>query len=193
MEIADEGLDLWSDGRCRMRVISPEMTMAHRYAGRPTVHAKGLNDSSIVVEIACGTRSLLFTADLEREGLASVLDRHDLRHVTILKVPHHGARSSFDQRWLASVRPDVAVFSVGAYNPYRHPARDVLDAYTQARASIFRTDRDGAVWVDLDVNTLAFQVSRTRDWVLQPAILSQSMLSHEMSNLHRLWRRWNWQ
>lgn len=193
MEIANEGLDLWSNGRCRMGVISPERTMARRYAGRPTLHAKRLNDSSIVIEITCGMRSLLFTADLERDGLASVLDRHDLRHVTILKVPHHGARSSFDQHWLASVRPDVAVFSVGAYNPYRHPAHDVLDAYRQAHASIYRTDRDGAVWVDLDMKTSAFQVSRTRDWLLEPVTLSHSMVSQEIHNLRRLWRRWNWQ
>jgi competence protein ComEC len=193
MEIANEGLDLWSDGRCRMGVISPERTMARHSAARPVLHAKRLNDSSIVIEIICGTRSLLFTADLEREGLASVLDRHDLRHVTILKVPHHGARSSFDQQWLASVRPDVAVFSAGAYNPYRHPARDVLDAYAQAQASVFRTDRDGAVWVDLDVHTSTFQVSRAKDCLLQPVALPHSMVSQEINNARRLWRRWNWQ
>jgi beta-lactamase superfamily II metal-dependent hydrolase len=91
------------------------------------------------------------------------------------------------------VRPDVAVFSAGAYNPYRHPARDVLDAYAQARASIFRTDRDGAVWVDLDVHSSTFQVSSAKDWLLQPVTLSHSMVSQEIDNARRLWRRWNWQ
>lgn len=193
MQIAGEGLDLSPSGRCRTTVLSPQRTMVRHYAERPAVPAKVLNDSSIVIEIRCGARSLLFTADLERDGLAAMLNRHDLRHVTVLKVPHHGARSSFDRHWLASVRPDVAVFSAGAHNPYRHPAQAVLDAYSQAHASIVRTDRDGAVWVDLDLNTSVFEIHRAKDRLLHPVRLSLSTFSQELDNAHLLWRRWNWQ
>jgi competence protein ComEC len=193
MEIAYEGLDLWSTERCHMNVLSPERRMILRYVERPRLHAKRLNDSSIVIELTCGEQSLLFTADLEREGLMSMLNRYDHGHVTILKVPHHGARSSFDRDWLASVRPEIAVFSVGAHNPYRHPARDVVEAYTQAQAAVFRTDRDGAVWVDLDLATSTFRVHRTTDWILQPVPLSLSTPSRELANVYRLWRQWNWQ
>jgi competence protein ComEC len=73
MEIAHEGLDLWSTDQCHMNVVGPERTMVHRYVERPSLHAKGLNDSSIVIDIACGERSLLFTGDLERHGLVSML------------------------------------------------------------------------------------------------------------------------
>lgn len=193
MELAYEGLGLWSTNRCHMDIISPERATAHRYAQQGSVRAQRLNDSSIVVAVTCGTRSLLFTADLEREGLASMLRRSDLRHVTILKVPHHGARSSFDPRWLESVRPEVAVFSVGAHNPYRHPAPDVINAYAQSHAAVFRTDQDGAVWVDLELTTSAFRVHRTRDWKLLPVPLSASAPSRELVNISRLWRNWNWQ
>jgi competence protein ComEC len=112
--------------------------------------------------------------------------------VTILKVPHHGARSSFDPRWLASVRPEVAVFSVGIHNQYRHPARDVVEAYVSAQAAVYRTDRDGAVWVDLDLATSAFRVHRTLEWMLQPVTLSLSDPFKEFANVYRLWRKWNW-
>jgi competence protein ComEC len=190
--IARDGLDLWSFGPCRMSVLAPEKTLLRRYVEHPSRHAKALNDSSIVIEIACGGVSVLLTGDLEREGLASVLNRHDLDHVTILKVPHHGARSSFDPRWLASVHPDVAVFSAGAYNPYRHPAQTVVDAYSQARAAVFRTDRDGAVWVDVDLKTSGFEVHRTKDLLLRPVTLSPSAFAQEAGNVYRLWRRWNW-
>jgi competence protein ComEC len=192
MEIAHDGLSLWSTDRCHMNVVSPERTMVHRYVERAVLHATRLNDSSIVIDIACGGQSLLFTADLERQGLASLLSRYDSDHVTILKVPHHGARSSFDPHWLASIRPEVAVFSVGAHNPYRHPARDVVEAYVSAQAAVFRTDRDGAVWVDLDVATSAFRVHRTADWMLQPVALSLSNPFREFENISRLWRKWNW-
>ena len=189
---ASDGLDLWSFGPCRMSVLAPERNVLHRYAERPILRAKTLNDSSIVVGLACGGSSVLFTADLEREGLASLLDRHDLGHVTILKVPHHGAQSSFDGRWLASVHPEVAIFSTGAYNPYRHPARGVVDAYSQAHVAVFRTDRDGAVWVDFNAETSGFEVHRTRDLLLQAVSLSSSAFIQEMINIQRLWRRWNW-
>lgn len=175
-----------------MSALAPERNLFRRYAERSARHAKALNDSSIVIEMACGGVSVLFTGDLEREGLTSVLDRHDLDHVTILKVPHHGARSSFDRRWLALVHPDVAVFSAGAYNPYRHPASTVVDAYSQARSAVFRTDRDGAVWVDVDVRTSSFEVHRARDLLLHPVVPSSSIFAQEADNAYRLWRRWNW-
>jgi competence protein ComEC len=193
MQVANEGLSLWAAGRCQMTVLSPQSAFVHRYAQHSAVRGKTLNDSSIAIYIACGSASFLFTGDLEREGLASVQSRHDLRHVTVLKVPHHGARSSFDPNWMTAVRPDVAVFSAGAYNPYRHPARAVVDAYAQAQALICRTDRDGAVWVDLDLITSRLKVHRTRDRLLQPVSLSSAVLSHEITNVQRLWRRWNWQ
>jgi competence protein ComEC len=192
MERASEGLDLWSSGPCRMGVLGPERDLVHRYAERSVITGKALNDSSIVIDLTCGAFSILFTADLEREGLASVLTRHDLRHVTVLKVPHHGARSSFDRRWLASVRPDVAIFTAGAHNPYRHPAGPVVDAYAAAQAAIFRTDRDGAVRVDLDVQASRFTVHRTKDRLLRPVTVSSSSVADEATNISRLWRRWNW-
>jgi competence protein ComEC len=192
MGIAADGVDFWASGPCRMSALAPEKNLFRRYAERSARHAKALNDSSIVIKMACGGVSVLFTGDLEREGLTSVLDRHDLDHVTILKVPHHGARSSFDRRWLASVHPDVAVFSAGAYNPYRHPASTVVDAYSQARSAVFRTDRDGAVWVDVDVRTSSFEVHRARDLLLHPVVPSSSIFAQEADNAYRLWRRWNW-
>jgi competence protein ComEC len=191
-EIAADGLDLWTNGLCRMSVLAPEENLFRRHAERSIRNTKTLNDSSIVIEIVCGDVSVLFTGDLEREGLASVLSRHDLDHVTILKVPHHGAKSSFDPRWLASIHPDVAVFSAGAHNPYRHPNPTVVEAYSEAHAAVFRTDRDGAVWVDVDAKTSDFTVHRARDLLLHPVTLSSSIFDQEAGNVYRLWRRWNW-
>jgi beta-lactamase superfamily II metal-dependent hydrolase len=110
-----------------------------------------------------------------------------------MKVPHHGARSSFDSRWVEVTRPEVAVFSVGAFNPYRHPSRDVVAAYRQAQGMIFRTDQDGAVWVDLDLSTSHLTVHSTDEWTMQSAPVSLPGLSTDLENVRRMWRRWNWQ
>ena len=89
--------------------------------------------------------------------------------------------------------PEVAVISVGAFNPYRHPARDVVTAYRNAQGRIFRTDQDGAVWVDLDLATSQLTVHSTGEWTLQPAPVSVPGMEIELENIRRMWRRWNWQ
>ncbi|MET0514147.1 MAG: hypothetical protein ABW047_02285, partial [Nitrospiraceae bacterium] len=138
-------------------------------------------------------RSFLFAADIERDGLSALRARTKLRIISVMKVPHHGARSSLDPQWVDVTRPEVAVFSVGAFNPYRHPARDVVAAYRHAHGRIFRTDQDGAVWVDLDVSTSHLTVHQTGEWTLQPVSVSPPGVAVELENVRRMWRRWNWQ
>ena len=191
--VAHEGMTMWAADTCEMRVLNPSQEMAARYARRSNVDAKELNNSSIVLVLVCGERSFLFAADIERDGLSALLTRSNLRMISVMKVPHHGARSSFDPRWVDVTRPEVAVFSASAFNPYRHPARDVVAAYLRAQGQIFRTDQDGAVWVDLDLSTSHLTVHPTSEWTLQPASVSLSGMATELENVRRMWRRWNWQ
>ena len=192
-DVAREGMTMWAAAGCEMRVLNPSQEMAALYARRSNVDARELNNSSIVLLLICGARSFLFAADIERDGLSALLQRNDLRVISVMKVPHHGARSSLDPRWVDVTRPEVAVFSVGAFNPYRHPARDVVAAYRHAQGRILRTDQDGAVWVDLDVSTSHLTVHQTVEWTLQPAPVSLPGLAIELENARRMWRRWNWQ
>jgi competence protein ComEC len=73
---------------------------------------------------------------------------------TVLKVAHHGSRSSTTIEFLRAVRPTVAAISVGARNPYGHPDPAVLARLAEAGAQISRTDRDGAVIFETDGGTL---------------------------------------
>lgn len=192
-DMAREGMTMWAAADCEMRVLNPSQEMAAEYARRPKVDAKELNNSSIVLVLVCGAHSFLFAADIERDGLSALFKRSDLRVISVMKVPHHGARSSFDPRWVDVTSPEVAVISVGAFNPYRHPARDVVTAYRNAQGRIFRTDQDGAVWVDLDLATSQLTVHSTGEWTLQPAPVSVPGMEIELENIRRMWRRWNWQ
>jgi competence protein ComEC len=64
----------------------------------------------------------------------------------VLKVPHHGSRYQ-DEPWLLSLRPSVALVSVGADNDYGHPAPETVDGLAATGERVLRTDRDGSVAV----------------------------------------------
>lgn len=108
------------------------------------------NDDSLVIDLELGSVSILLTGDIgaavERE-LGSRIGRAPFR---ILKVPHHGSRTSSSWAFLAAVRPDVAIISAGRGNRYGHPAPEVLERYRRIGAVVFRTDLDGAVNVETD-------------------------------------------
>jgi competence protein ComEC len=78
---------------------------------------------------------------------------------SVLKVAHHGSRTSSTPELLAATRPAVAVISVGSRNPYGHPDATVLERLQSAGARLYRTDRDGALVVDTDGRVLT--VTRT--------------------------------
>jgi competence protein ComEC len=154
--------------------------------------SESLNNLSVVTELVCGEQRVLFTGDIEREALTRLTDSGTSAHIALLKVPHHGAKSSLERRWLETIRPAVAVVSAGRRNPYGHPAGDVLAAYEAVGTQLWRTDRDGAIWADLDLRRQQLSIHSTREGTLQPALPSAKMWSIEQDNLRRLWRRWNW-
>ena len=72
----------------------------------------------------------------------------------VLKVPHHGSRTSSSDDLIRALSPAVAVVSVGRGNGFGHPAPQVLQRYQGAGAVVFRTDEDGAVTIDSDGESL---------------------------------------
>jgi competence protein ComEC len=115
---------------------------------------RGPNDNSFVVRISYGHRSVLFAGDAEHEEEAELLARGARVRADVLKVGHHGSRTSSTRAWLAAVRPEVAVISCGIRNRFGHPARVTLGALAASGARIFRTDRDGAIVVTTDGDRL---------------------------------------
>ncbi len=104
------------------------------------------NDASVVLLVRVRGVDLLLTGDVEPPGQAQLARSLGGLDVDVLKVPHHGSRYQ-DMPWLASVRAEVALVSVGADNDYGHPAPDTVEALRHAGAEVFRTDEDGDVLV----------------------------------------------
>ncbi len=123
--------------------------------GSPRGPASDENNNSLVLRLDWGFASFLLTGDLEQEGEFDLLAaRRPLAHL-VLKVAHHGSRYSTTEEFLTAGRPAVAVISVGAYNPFRHPTPEVLERLGRAGARIYRTDRDGAVIMTTDGRELS--------------------------------------
>ena len=108
--------------------------------------ARVRNEDSVVLGVVFGQVRLLLTGDVTGEA------ERDLQapSAIVLKVPHHGSRTSSGEEFLARAGPRLAVVSAGAHNPFGHPHPDVIDRYRRAGALLLRTDRDGTVDVATD-------------------------------------------
>jgi competence protein ComEC len=110
----------------------------------------GRNDAARVLRIDFGLVSILLASDVERAGERALVASGAPLAATVLKVPHHGSATSTGPEFLAAVRPAIALLSVGARNPYRHPDPLVLDRLTAVGADIHRTDHHGALLLETD-------------------------------------------
>jgi competence protein ComEC len=112
---------------------------------------RGPNDNSLVLRIAYGERALLLVGDAEHDEEAALLAAsRDRLRADVLKVGHHGSRTSSTPAFLSAVAPREAVVSVGCRNRFGHPHPVTLEALAAAGARVWRTDRDGAVVVTTD-------------------------------------------
>jgi competence protein ComEC len=104
------------------------------------------NDGSIIARLVYGDTSLLLEGDapqkIERYLLS--LDNGELNS-DILKIGHHGSRTSTDINYIKAVSPDYAVISLGGDNKYGHPHKETLDTLNSLNVPILRTDLDGRI------------------------------------------------
>ena len=114
--------------------------------GAGDYEAKG-NEASTVARVSYKGRSILFTGDMDakREEEFARNPRAD-----VLKVAHHGSKSSSTQGFISRVSPKLAIISVGRYNMYGHPHKNVLANLQAAGCKIFRTDEGGCIRIDFE-------------------------------------------
>ncbi|UUZ86755.1 MBL fold metallo-hydrolase [Paenibacillus sp. P26] len=147
---AGDGLSL--DGRTELRFLHP-------LGGGPDAPIRLVEDqnpSSVVFYMNMGGTRWLFTGDMdqgaERELLRLGGEIPGLLPegpVDVLKIAHHGSKSSTSEEWLSAWRPKHAVISVGAHNVYGHPNAGVLSRLTEGGTAVHRTDRDGEVQMEV--------------------------------------------
>jgi competence protein ComEC len=138
-------------GGARVEVLAP--------CPDPTVD-RGPNDNSFVVRVSLGRRSVLFVGDAEHAAESDlVAARGGSLRSDVLKVGHHGSRTSTTEAFLGAVDPSIAVISCGIRNRFGHPAPATLATLARSRARVLRTDRDGGVTITTDGTSLDVHAS----------------------------------
>jgi competence protein ComEC len=118
------------------------------------------NDDSVVLRLVSGSVSILLAGDIEQAAEDTlVASGVDLR-ADILKVPHHGSRTSSTDAFIDAVNPKYAVISVGERSRFGHPHRAVIDRYLARGVKLLQTGRDGMVTVETDGSSLDVRTYR---------------------------------
>jgi competence protein ComEC len=112
------------------------------------------NDASLVLRVRFGATAFLLPGDIERAGEAAALVTGRTLSADVVKVPHHGSRTSSTAPFIAAVRPRWAVVSVGKGNRHGFPHPEPLERWGAAGATVVRTDEDGAIRFTSDGTTV---------------------------------------
>ncbi len=198
-EIWDNGLLVYPDGPDGFKktyirhlergdVLETEgltITVLHPYKGFYTFsdsEAAAENNDSLVLKVRGKKSSFLFTADAADEAEWDMVHLGRWLKSDVIKVSHHGSRTSTTEDFLGAVSPDIGVISVGRYNTYGYPHRDALERLRGVR--IYRTDRDGAI--KITETSEGLEVKTYRDFEFEKA----RDLAGEWGNIRRLFIRW---
>jgi competence protein ComEC len=112
------------------------------------------NDDSLVLRLTYGGHTFLLSGDVERPIEREMLGLGEVRATEVLKVAHHGSRTSSTEEFLDAVHPAFAIISAGFENSYGHPTATVLDRLEARHATVLRTDLNGLITIRTDGHRL---------------------------------------
>ncbi len=105
------------------------------------------NDDSLALKLSYGAHTFLLTGDIESRMEQALLARGGPGRIDVLKVAHHGSRTSTSSAFLDAARPLFAIVSSGTANPYRHPHPQVLETLSDHHVATLRTDLSGVITI----------------------------------------------
>ncbi|TRM12761.1 DNA internalization-related competence protein ComEC/Rec2 [Lentibacillus cibarius] len=114
----------------------------------PNKDSQSKNENSLVLYTELGGKTWLFTGDIGRETEKEIIRLYPDLTIDVLKVAHHGSRTSTGSDFLQEIHPVYGLISAGVNNMYSHPHRDVLQSLQFEEVNIYRTDKHGAVQYD---------------------------------------------
>jgi len=111
------------------------------------------NNESIVLNLTVDDKMFSLAGDVEAKGELAMVNNGLLTKVDVLKVPHHGSKSSSTLDFLQVLQPEYSIVSVGSKNSFGHPHKMVLDNLEFINSKIFRTDISGEIKFTKNYNT----------------------------------------
>jgi len=115
---------------------------------------KDSNNTSIVAKLVFGENSFLFTGDIDKSAEGKLIESGVAINSNVLKVAHHGSKTSTAEEFIREVFPEIAVIQAGKDNPYGHPHQETLETLTKYGINILRTDLDGDIKIFSDGENL---------------------------------------
>jgi competence protein ComEC len=134
--------DLFSIGGADLEVLFPENDDA--------LDAVSDNDHSLVLRLVYGSRRFLLTGDVERKAENQMLAAPEYLTADIVKVPHHGSKTSSTEQFVDAVKPKLAVISVGRRSRFGHPNQEVVERWKNSGALVVTTGKKGTISVTTD-------------------------------------------
>ena len=113
------------------------------------------NDNSNVIYTELNGYKFMFMGDAGIEKEKDILDKYNILDIDILKVGHHGSKTSSGKNFIDEINPKYSIISVGKNNRYGHPNKDVLENLKDSK--IYRTDQDGSVMFKIKNNKLKME------------------------------------
>jgi competence protein ComEC len=138
--------DVLHFGEVKAEVLWPPHTLDREAPSR--------NNDSIVLRLSYGQRVFLLTGDLEKEGEASILNAKDDLACDVLKVGHHGSKTSSTEALVTAAHPSLAIISVGLSSPFGHPDPRVIERWRKSGAEVMTTGQRGTINISTDGHDL---------------------------------------
>ena len=113
------------------------------------------NDNSNVIYTELNGYKFVFMGDASVSTEKEILNKYNLPDIDVLKVGHHGSRTSSDKEFIDEVSPKYSIISVGKKNRYGHPNKEVLKTLNNSK--VYRTDQDGSIMFKIKNNKLKIE------------------------------------
>jgi competence protein ComEC len=116
----------------------------------PVAGEKSTNNDSVVLRIQYGERAILLTGDIEQPAERALLAAQQQLHADVIKVPHHGSKTSSTEAFVAATKPQLAIISVGRHSQFGHPHKEVVDRWQASGATVLTTGNSGTITITTD-------------------------------------------
>ena len=114
------------------------------------------NNNSNVIYTELNGYKFMFMGDAGIEKEKDILDKYNLANIDVLKVGHHGSKTSSSKEFIDEIKPKYSIISVGKNNRYGHPNKEVLNNLSDSK--IYRTDQDGSIMFKMKNNKLKIEI-----------------------------------
>lgn len=126
----------------------------------PLADYEDTNNQSVVCKVTFGSRKFLFMGDAETQAEDALLSAGTDLSADVVKLGHHGSKSSSQKEFLQAVGPQYALISCGAGNPYGHPDEETLITLDTLRIPVYRTDLNGTITLTSDGQTISIETEK---------------------------------